>query len=164
MEVERAAEVDRERQPLRKVRCVAGDVHRPALGLDGQVEPGRRGDLTRPDACGEDDAVRFDPLAPCLDAGNAAAVDDDPLHRARLLDPRPEPDRPSRATLDNEVGCDDACQRIEDGSAEILDRELGTISRASSGVITRVSIPALVWCTRSASKRSTSPRLSRRKR
>jgi hypothetical protein len=41
VEVERGAEVDRDRQPLRKLRRLFGHVHEPALGLDGQVPPGR---------------------------------------------------------------------------------------------------------------------------
>jgi hypothetical protein len=64
MEVKRGAEVDRERQPLRKLRRLLGHVHEPALGLDGQIEPRRRGELARPDACPEDDAVGSDPPAP----------------------------------------------------------------------------------------------------
>src|ERR687888_399225 len=125
MEIERGAEVDRERQPLRKVRRASGHVHEPALGLDEQVESRGRGELARPDARGEDDAVGVDPPAPGLDADHAAALDDDPLHRAGLLDPGPEPDCVSRAALDDEVGRDEAGNGIEDGTAEIVDRELG---------------------------------------
>ena len=102
-----------------------GHVHEPALGLDGQIEPRRHGTLARPDACGEDDAVGLDPPAPSLNAGDAAAVDNDPLHRARLLRPRPEPGRPPRAALHDEVGRDEARQAIDDGAAEMVDGELG---------------------------------------
>jgi hypothetical protein len=65
-----------------------------------------------------------DPSARALDAGDAAVLDDDSLHGARLLHTRPELGRPAHATLHDEVGRDRPGDRIEDGAAEILDREL----------------------------------------
>src|SRR5262245_28399635 len=125
MEIERGAEVDREWQPFRKVRGFTGHVHVPALWLDRQIEPRGRGKLAGPDTCGEDDAPGIDAPARGLNAGDAAALDDDPLHRTRLFYARPELSRPPRAALHHEVGCDDARHSIEHRAAEIIDGDLG---------------------------------------
>ena len=124
MKVERSAEVDRERQSLRKLRRLFGHVHETALGLDGQIEPCGRRELARPDPCGEHDAVGFDPPLSSLHAGDASARDNDSLHRAGLHHLRPESGRPPCAALHDEVGRDEACHRVDDGAAEIVDGEL----------------------------------------
>ena len=114
-----------ERQSLREVRRLSGHVHEPAFGLDGQVEPRRRCELARPDACGEDDAVGVDPSTRGLDPGDAAALDEDPFHRAGLLHAGAEPGRPLRAALHDEIGRHRPRNRVEDCAAEIVDRKLG---------------------------------------
>ncbi len=89
------------------------------LALERQVE-----ELARPDAGGEDHALRRDRAARRLDAGDPSAVGEDACRRARLLDVRAAFRGTARVPLDDEVRRDVAGALVERRGGEPVDVEL----------------------------------------